>query len=120
MIVDLLLRLLESLPGIAPVLAFGLTGDIVGDYLAILDLAILAEDGGEGFGGGVPAEAVDEDLVVGGVRISELTHDFNQVRVFAHSLLDQSQEMVLPEHVLSKGTIKLWVLGFICTTCICQ
>ena len=112
MIADLLMRLLESLPGAAPVLeenkgvAFGLTGDIVGDYLAIFDLAILAEDGGEGFGGGVPAEAVDEDLAVGGVHISELTHDFNQIRVLAHSLLDQSQEMVLREHALSKGTIK--------------
>ena len=99
MIADLLLRLLESLPGIAPVLAFGLTGDIVGDYLAILDLAILAEDGGEGFGGGVPAEAVDEDLVVGGVHIGELTHDFNQVRVLAYSLLDQSHETVLRERL---------------------
>ena len=48
----------------------------------------LAEDGGEGFSYGVPPKAVDEDLVVGGVRIDELTHDFNQVRVLAFSLLD--------------------------------
>ena len=104
-IADLLLGLLESLPGAAPVLeenkgvAFGLAGDAVGDRLAILDLAVLAEDGGEGFGGGVPAEAVDEDLAVGGVRIGELAHDFDQVRVLAHSLLDQSHEMVLRERL---------------------
>ena len=58
-------------------------------------LAVLAKDGGEGFGGGVPTEAVDGDLVVGGVHIDELTHDFNQVQVLAHSLLNQSHAMVL-------------------------
>ena len=63
------------------------------------NLAILNKDGGEGFSGGVPTEAVDEDLAVGGVHISELTHDFNQVRVLAHSLLDQSHEMVLHERL---------------------
>ena len=61
------------------------------------DLAVLAKDGGEGFGGGVLTEVVDGDLAVGGVHISELTHDLNQVRVLAHSLLDQSHEMVLHE-----------------------
>ncbi|KAL0001843.1 hypothetical protein SO802_015624 [Lithocarpus litseifolius] len=82
-IANLLLVLLESLSGIAPVLkenkgvAFGLTGNAVDDRLAILDLAVLAEDEGEGFSGGVPAKAVDEDLAVGGVHIYELTHDFN-------------------------------------------
>ena len=30
------------------------------------DLAVLTKDGGEGFGGGVPTEAVDGDLAVGG------------------------------------------------------
>nr|POF01433.1 hypothetical protein CFP56_61707 [Quercus suber] len=104
-IADLLLGLLESLPGTAPVLeenkgvAFGLTRDAVGDRLAILDLTVLAEDRGEGFGCGVPAEAMDEDLAVGGVRIGKLTHDFNQVRVLAHSFLDQSHEMVLREQL---------------------
>ena len=63
------------------------------------DLAVLTEDGGEGFGGGVPAEAVDEDLAVGRVHIGELTHDFNQVRVLAHSFLDQSHKMVLHERL---------------------
>ena len=52
------------------------------------DLTVLAKDGGEGFGGGVPIEAVDGDLAVGGVHIGELTHDLNQVWVLAHSLLD--------------------------------
>ena len=104
-IVDLLLGLLESLPSVAPVLeenkgvALGLTRDAVSDHLAIFDLAVLAEDGGEGFGCGVPAVAVDEDLTVGGVHISELTYDFNQVRVLAHSLLDQSHKMVLHERL---------------------
>ena len=94
MIADLLLALLESLSGATPVLeenkgvAFGLTGDAVGDRLAILNLAVLAEDRGEGFDGAVPSEAMDEDLAVGGVRISKLTQDFNQVWVLAHSLLD--------------------------------
>ena len=63
------------------------------------DLAVLAKDGGEGFGGGVPTEAVDGDLAVGRVHIGELTHNLNQVRVFAHSLLDQSHEMVLHERL---------------------
>ena len=105
MIADLLLALLESLPGATPVLeenkgvAFGLTGDAVGDRLAILNLAVLAEDRGEGFDGAVPSEAMDEDLAVGGVRISKLTQDFNQVWVLAHSLLDQSHEMVLHERL---------------------
>ena len=63
------------------------------------DLTIFAKDGGEGFGSGVPTEAVDGDLVVGGVHIGELTHDLNQVRVLAHSLLDQSHEMVLHERL---------------------
>ena len=63
------------------------------------DLAVLAKDGGEGFGGGVPTEAVDGDLAVGGVHIGELTHDLNQVWVLAHSLLDQSHEMVLHERL---------------------
>ncbi|KAK7816420.1 hypothetical protein CFP56_044103 [Quercus suber] len=102
-IADLLLGLLKSLLGAALVLeenkgvAFGITKDAVGDRLAILDLVVLTEDGGEGFGCGVPAEAMDEDLAVGGVRIDELTHDFNQVRLLAHSFLDQSHEMVLRE-----------------------
>ena len=61
------------------------------------DLAVLAKDGRKGFGGGVPIEAVDGDLVVGGVHIGELTHDLNQVWVLAHFLLDQSHEMVLHE-----------------------
>nr|POF06340.1 hypothetical protein CFP56_44670 [Quercus suber] len=78
---------------------FELTRDAVGDRLAILDLAVLAEDGGEGFDSGVPAEAVDEDLTVGGVCIGELMHNFNQVRVLFHSLLDQSHEMVLRERL---------------------
>ena len=105
MIVDLLLGLLKSLPSVAPVLeenkgvALGLTRDAVGDHLAIFDLAVLAKDGGEGFSCGVPPKAVDEDLVVGGVHIGELTHDFNQVRVLAYSLLDQSHEMVLRERL---------------------
>ena len=63
------------------------------------DLVVLAKDGGEGFGSGVPTEAMDGDLAVGGVHISELTHDLNQVRVLAHSLLDQSHEMVLHERL---------------------
>ena len=63
------------------------------------DLTVLAKDGGEGFGGGVPIEAVDGDLAVGGVHIGELTHDLNQVRVLAHSLLDQSHKMVLHERL---------------------
>ena len=63
------------------------------------DLAVLAKDEGEGFDGGVPTEAVDGDLAVGGVHIGELTHDLNQVRVLAHSLLDQSHEMVLHEQL---------------------
>ena len=63
------------------------------------DVAILAKDGGKGFGSGVPIEAVDGDLAVGWVHIGELTHDFNQVRVLAHSLLDQSHEMVLHERL---------------------
>ena len=63
------------------------------------DLAVLAEDGGECFGDGVPVEAMDEDLVVGGVHIGELAHDFNQVRVLAYSFLDQSHEMVLHERL---------------------
>ena len=75
--------------------AFGLTRVAVNDRLAILNLAVLVEDGGEGFSCGVPPKAVDEDLVVGGVHIGELTHDFNQVRVLAYSLLDQSHETVL-------------------------
>nr|POE83803.1 hypothetical protein CFP56_06122 [Quercus suber] len=93
-IANLLLGLLKSLPGVAPVLeenkgvAFGLTKDAVGNRLAILDLAVLAKDKGEGFGDGVPAKAMDEDLVVGRVRISELMHGFNQVRVLAYSFLD--------------------------------
>nr|POF27052.1 hypothetical protein CFP56_31995 [Quercus suber] len=104
-IANLLLGLLESLPGAALVLeenkgvAFGLTGDAIGDHLAILDLAVLAEDRGESFGCGVPTKAVDEDLAMGGVCISELTHDFNQVQVLAYSLLDQSHEMVLCERL---------------------
>ena len=104
-ITDLHLALLESLLGATPVLeenkgvAFGLTGDAVGDRLAILNLAVLAEDKGEGFGGAVPFEAVDEDLAVGGVRIGELTHNFNQAWVLAHSVLDQSHEMVLRERL---------------------
>ena len=61
------------------------------------DLAILAKDGGESFGGGVLIEAVDGDLAVGEVHIGELTHDLNQVWVLAHSLLDQSHKMVLHE-----------------------
>ena len=65
------------------------SGRIMND-LKCNNLAVLAEDGGEGFSGGVLAEAMDEDLAVGGVHISELTHDFNQVRVLVHSLLDQS------------------------------
>ena len=68
------------------------------------DLAVLAKDGGEGFNGGVLTEAVDEDLAVGGVHIGELTHDFNQVWVLAHSLLDQSHEMVLHERPRSFST----------------
>ena len=74
-ITDLLLALLESLLGATPVLeenkgvAFGLIEDAVGDCLVILNLAILAKGRGEGFGGGVPSEAVDEDLTMGGVRI---------------------------------------------------
>ena len=93
-IANLLLGLLESLPGATLVLeenkgvALGLTRVAVSDRLAILNLAVLAEDGGEGFSYGVPPKAVDEDLVVVGVRIGELTHDFNQVRVLAFSLLD--------------------------------
>ena len=63
------------------------------------DLVVLAKDGGEGFGSGVPTEAMDGDLAVGGVHISELTHDLNQVRVLAHSLLDQSHKMVLHERL---------------------
>ena len=59
------------------------------------DLVVLAKDEGEGFSGGFLTEAVDGDLAVGGVHIGELTHDLNQVRVLAHSLLDQSHEMVL-------------------------
>nr|POF16991.1 hypothetical protein CFP56_68440 [Quercus suber] len=104
-IADLLLGLLKSLPSAAPVLeenkgvAFGLIEDAVSDRLTILDLAVLAEDEGEGFDDGVPAEVVDEDLAVGGVCIGELTHDFNQVRVLAHSLLDQSHEMLLRERL---------------------
>ena len=34
------------------------------------DLVVLAKDGGEGFGSGVPTEAMDGDLAVGGVHIS--------------------------------------------------
>ena len=79
--------------------AFGLTKVAVSDRLAILNLAVLVEDGGEGFSCGVPPKAVDEDLVVGGVHIGELTHDFNQVRVLAYSLLDQSHETVLRERL---------------------
>ena len=63
------------------------------------DLAVLTKDGGEGFGGGVPTEAMDGDLAVGEVHIGELTHDLNQVQVLAHSLLDQSHEMVLYERL---------------------
>ena len=63
------------------------------------DLAVLTKDGGEGFSGGVLIEVVDEDLAVGGVHIGKLTHDFNQVWVLAHSLLDQSHEMVLHERL---------------------
>ena len=63
------------------------------------DLVVLAKDGGEGFGSGVPTEAMDGDLAVGGVHIGELTHDLNLVRVLAHSLLDQSHEMVLHERL---------------------
>ena len=105
MIADLLLALLESLPGATPVLeenkgiAFGLIGDAVDDCLAMLNLAVLAEDRGEGFDGAVPSEAMDEDLAVGGIRIGKLTQDFNQVWVLAHSLLDQSHEMVLRERL---------------------
>nr|POF16992.1 hypothetical protein CFP56_68441 [Quercus suber] len=104
-IADLLLGLLKSLPSATPVLeenkgvAFGLIEDAVSDRLTILDLAVLAEDEGEGFDDGVPVEVVDEDLAVGGVCIGELTHDFNQVRVLAHSLLDQSHEKVLRERL---------------------
>ena len=77
MIADLLLALLESLPGATPVLeenkgiAFGLIGDAVDDCLAMLNLAVLAEDRGEGFDGAVPSEAMDEDLAVGGIRIGK-------------------------------------------------
>ena len=63
------------------------------------DLAVLTKDGGEGFGGGVPTKAMDGDLAVGEVHIGELTHDLNQVRVLAHSLLEQSHEMVLHEQL---------------------
>ena len=74
-ITDLLLALLESLLGATPVLeenkgvAFGLIKDAVGDRLAILDLPVLAKGRVEGFSGGVPSEAVDEDLTMGGVHI---------------------------------------------------
>ena len=67
-IADLLLGMLECLLGATPVLkdnkgvAFGLTRDVVSDRLAILDLAMLAEDGGEAFSCCVPAKAMDEDL----------------------------------------------------------
>ena len=74
------------------------SGQIMND-LKCSDLAVLAKDGGEGFNGGVLTEAVDEDLAVGGVHIGELTHDFNQVRVLAHSFLDQSHKMVLHERL---------------------
>ena len=74
-------------------------GWIMNDPKYYSDLAVLAKDGGEGFGGGVPTEAMDGDLAMGGVHIGKLTHDLNQVWVLAHSLLDQSHEMVLHERL---------------------
>lgn len=75
--IDLLLGLLEGFLGGSAVLeeeeavALGFSGGLVDDDVAVLDLAVLGEEGADLVGGGLPAEAVDEDLAVGGVAVCD-------------------------------------------------
>jgi len=78
-------------------IALGLAGGLVRDGLAVLDFAVGGERGGEGVAGGVPAEAMYEDLAVGGVGVGGVAYPVRHVAVLGGCLDEESRDLMLSE-----------------------
>ncbi|KAK9164519.1 hypothetical protein Syun_005421 [Stephania yunnanensis] len=102
-VADLLLRLGEGLASTVPcfeddeAVAFGLPGVLVHDDIALFDLAEVEEGVEEDLVGGVPAEAVDEDLAVDGVGVGGFADSVDDRAVLHRRLFEDLDELVFPE-----------------------
>ncbi|KAM2308942.1 hypothetical protein ACFX1S_031104 [Malus domestica] len=67
----------------------GFPGGFVEDDDGLLDLSVRGEEGSEALGGGVPAEAADEELALGGVGIGDVEDGVEDVDVVVEVVVIQ-------------------------------
>lgn len=75
--------------------ALGFSGGLVEDYDGLVELAEGGEDGAEGIGGGVGAEAADEELSEGEVSVGDGAQGFEDVRVANDGVFEDFYEMLV-------------------------
>ncbi|PON73816.1 LOW QUALITY PROTEIN: hypothetical protein TorRG33x02_248680 [Trema orientale] len=84
---------------------FGLAGVLVEDNDGLVEVAVGGEEGAEGLGGGLGAEAADEELPEGGVAVREGAHSVEDVRVANDGVLEDVEELVVGEGVEEPASV---------------
>ena len=74
--------------------SLGLASGLVEDDNGLLEVAEGGEERAEAVGGGVPAEAADEELALGDVRVRDGAHGGKDVEVARHRVLEDVEELV--------------------------
>ncbi|PON41345.1 hypothetical protein PanWU01x14_290140 [Parasponia andersonii] len=84
---------------------FGLAGVLVEDDDGLVEVAVRGEEGAEGLGGGLGAEATDEELPEGGVAVGDEANGVEDVRVANDSVLEDVEELVVGERVEEPASV---------------
>lgn len=99
--IDLLAGLLEGKESAVGVLegdeavAFGLAGVLVEDDDGLVEIAVGGEEGAEGVGCGLEAEAADEELAKGGLAVGDGADGVEDIGVPYDGVLEDVEELLL-------------------------
>lgn len=81
------------------------SGDLIEDDNGLLELAVGGEQSAEALGGGVPAEASDEELALRGVEIGDRSDGVKDVHVAGDGLLEDVDELIRVESLNELASI---------------
>lgn len=116
-ILDDLLGAVEGTSGRAAVaeedeaVALGSAACLVDDDAAVVNVAVAGESGTEALRGSVPAEAVDEELAVGGVEIGDAADLREGGRVGGGSGAEEADELVPRQRLQERPHVIIVVLA---------